>query len=87
VKVRHNYAFIVSDHVHMYVIILKSFLHIRDAQDAVFCMDGKMVQGTRIKVQFQGKQLYNCPKLVGQKRNRGPTNEDICYNCGKSGHW
>ena len=41
-------------------------------------MDGRRVDNHRLVVQ----QAYS-----GKKKSRGPTTDDVCYNCGKKGHW
>ena len=72
----------------------------RDAEDAIHEMDGKRLNGQKIVVQqARGKRReprdsdrrrdgsrspYNRERRV---RRPGPQEEDVCYNCGKQGHW
>ena len=48
------------------------------AEDAIHDMDGKRVDSHKLIVQ---------EALSGKKRPHGPAREDVCYNCGKKGHW
>lgn len=68
-----------------------------NAMDAIRKMDGKRIEGQRIVVQeARGKKhstddrrdrspRYNKDRI--KERRSGPKEEDICYNCGESGHW
>ena len=48
------------------------------ADDAIKDMDGKRVDGHKLIVQMA---------VSGKKRDRGPGRDDVCFNCGKKGHW
>ncbi len=48
------------------------------AMDAIKAMDGQKIDGHRIIVQ---------QALVDRRKLRGPEHADICYNCGRRGHW
>ncbi len=48
------------------------------ANDAIKEMDGKRVEGRSMIVQFAHG---------GRSRVQGPAEEDVCFNCGKKGHW
>ena len=41
-------------------------------------MDGKELDRHKIIVQMA---------TAGKGRTRGPTTGDVCYNCGRPGHW
>ena len=51
----------------------------KDAEAAVEDMDGKSFDGQKIIVEFAGEKKNS--------RSKGPQAEDVCYNCGESGHW
>mmetsp|Transcript_10474 Transcript_10474/g.15674 ORF Transcript_10474/g.15674 Transcript_10474/m.15674 type:complete len:106 (+) Transcript_10474:207-524(+) len=41
-------------------------------------MNRRSLDGSRIIVEFAGER---------RERRRGPSSKDVCYNCGKTGHW
>eukprot|EP00331_Platyophrya_macrostoma_P035033 CAMPEP_0176451026 /NCGR_PEP_ID=MMETSP0127-20121128/27538_1 /TAXON_ID=938130 /ORGANISM="Platyophrya macrostoma, Strain WH" /LENGTH=98 /DNA_ID=CAMNT_0017838897 /DNA_START=22 /DNA_END=318 /DNA_ORIENTATION=+ len=49
----------------------------KDAEAAVEDMDGKSFEGQKIIVEFAGEK---------KTRSKGPQSEDVCFNCGESGH-
>lgn len=73
----------------------------KDAEEAIHQMDGKKLEGQRIVVQAaRGKRRetrdrdrrrdssrspYNKDRI--RTRRPGPQETDVCYNCGKQGHW
>ena len=71
----------------------------RDAEDAVYEMNGKRLEGQRIIVQkARGKRRSQrdrngmrggsrSPSYPMRPRRPGPQETDVCYNCGKQGHW
>lgn len=71
----------------------------KDAEDAIHEMDGKKIEGQRIVVQAaRGRRRDNRDRdrrrdgsPYGKDRVRqrrpGPQESDVCYNCGKQGHW
>ena len=71
----------------------------RDAEDAVYEMNGKRLEGQRIIVQkARGKRRSQrdrngmrggsrSPPYPMRPRRPGPQETDVCYNCGKQGHW
>merc|ERR1711981_224235 len=57
------------------------YYNYNDARDAVDDMHGRRMDGNRVVVEFKGDD---------KKRNRdrrGPDTKDVCYNCGRKGHW
>ena len=59
-------------------------------------MDGYKIDKYPIAVQFKGSNYISpfwiklCIFLEERKRGTGrggPTSSDICFNCGKQGHW
>ncbi len=55
----------------------------RDADDAIHEMNGRRIMGQKIIVQSaRGRRLSPI-----RQRRPGPQETDICYNCGKIGHW
>ena len=55
----------------------------RDADDAIHEMNGRRIMGQKIVVQSaRGRRLSPI-----RQRRPGPQESDICYNCGKTGHW
>lgn len=87
-KLKKGYAFIEYDDY-------------RDAQDAINKKDGSKIDGHRIVVQaaigrkgdrYRSRSTsYNRRSYRDNSRGRprkvGPQSDDICYNCGKAGHW
>ena len=85
-KLKKGYAFIEYEDYH-------------SAQDAINKKDGSKLNGHRIVVQAaRGKKedrykssssSYNGRGYRDNSRTRtvGPQSDDICYNCGKTGHW
>ena len=69
----------------------------KDAEDAIHEMDGKKIEGQRIKVQAaRGRRRDNKDRRKDsspyakdrvRQRRTGPKENDVCYNCGKQGHW
>lgn len=75
----------------------------RDAQEAIRKKDGTKLDGQRIVVQHakgrrrdrnryrSSSSSYNRRSYRDNSRSRGrktgPQADDICYNCGKVGHW
>ena len=63
----------------------------KDAEDAIHEMDGRKIDGQRIVVQAaRGKRHERDRRSpYGERRTRrpGPQETDVCYNCGKQGHW
>jgi arginine/serine-rich splicing factor 7 len=58
----------------------------RDADDAIQEMNGRRINGQKIVVQAaHGRQREISPH--SRPRRPGPQESDICYNCGKTGHW
>ena len=73
----------------------------KDAEQAIQQMEGKKLEGQRIVVQAaRGKRRetrdrdrrrdssrspYNKDRI--RTRRPGPQETDVCYNCGKQGHW
>lgn len=69
-----------------------------DAREAIYWMDGKRINGHRIVVQEafgrsrdrtrdrRDRDLDN-RYYPRDRRNTGPKETDICYNCGQRGHW
>ena len=58
----------------------------RDADDAIHEMNGRRINGQKIVVQAaHGRQREISPH--SRPRRPGPQESDICYNCGKTGHW
>ncbi len=45
-------------------------------------MNGRNIEDSKISVQMKGANRDG-----SRDRTRGPTAKDVCYNCGKSGHW
>ena len=69
-----------------------------DAYEAIRKMDGRRIGGQKIVVQeARGKRRphrerrddsrspYNKERI--KIKRSGPQEDDICYNCGKKGHW
>ncbi|KAL4455002.1 hypothetical protein ABPG74_006384 [Tetrahymena malaccensis] len=50
-----------------------------DAKQAVEDMNGQRFEDTRIVVQYKENR--------SDRNRRGPTTVDVCYNCGRKGHW
>ncbi|KAL4503331.1 hypothetical protein ABPG72_000937 [Tetrahymena utriculariae] len=50
-----------------------------DAKQAVEDMDGQRFEDTRIVVQYKENR--------SDRNRRGPSTVDVCYNCGRKGHW
>ena len=88
-KLKTGYAFIEYDDY-------------RDAQEAIKKKDGFKLNGARIVVQpakgpkrdryryRRSSSSYNGryrDSSRGRFRKIGPQADDICYNCGKTGHW
>ena len=83
-QLRKGYAFIEYDDY-------------KDAEDAIHEMDGKKIEGQRIKVQAaRGRRRDNKDRRKDsspyakdrvRQRRTGPKENDVCYNCGKQGHW
>ncbi len=85
-KLKTGYAFIEYDDY-------------RDAQEAIKEKDGFKLNGSRIVVQpargskrdryRSSSSSYNRYRdnSRGKFRKIGPQADDICYNCGKTGHW
>ena len=89
-KLKTGYAFIEFDDY-------------RDAQEAIKKKDGFKLNGARIVVQpakgskrdryryHSSSSSYNGRSYRDNSRGRfrkiGPQADDICYNCGKTGHW
>ena len=89
-KLKTGYAFIEYDDY-------------RDAQEAIKEKDGFKLNGSRIVVQpakgskrdrytyRSSSSSYNRHSYRdnsrGKYRKIGPQADDICYNCGKTGHW
>lgn len=88
-KLKTGYAFIEYDDY-------------RDAQEAIKKKDGFKLNGARIVVQpakgpkrdryryRSSSSSYNGryrDSSRGRFRKIGPQADDICYNCGKTGHW
>lgn len=89
-KLKTGYAFIEYDDY-------------RDAQEAIKKKDGFKLNGARIVVQpargskrdryryRSSSSSYNRRSYRDNSRGRfrkiGPQADDICYNCGKTGHW
>ena len=76
------------------------FHNYRDAQNAIKDKDGSKLNGKRIVVQSafncrhrRSRSRSHNTSVDKPRRNyyrnecRGPTKDDVCYNCGKTGHW
>jgi RNA recognition motif-containing protein len=76
------------------------FYNYRDAQDAIKEKDGSRLNGKRIVVQNAFNRKHRRSRSISTSRSiekprrnyyhneyRGPTKDDMCYNCGKTGHW
>jgi len=56
-------------------------------------MDGKTFEDSKLKVEWAGNHFSNLDLIeIGENkknssRGGGPSERDICYNCGKRGHW
>ena len=48
------------------------------AKEAIEKMDGKELDGHKIIVQVAS---------AGRGKIHGPTGADVCFNCGRKGHW
>ena len=70
VDVKSDYAFIV--------IYTQEYYDRRDAEDAVYDMDRRTLDGTRITVEIASER--------GDSR-RAPEGQDKCFNCRGMGHW
>ena len=58
----------------------------RDADDAIHEMNGRRINGQKIVVQAAHGRLREISPH-SRPRRPGPQESDICYNCGKTGHW
>ncbi|OMJ84962.1 hypothetical protein SteCoe_13793 [Stentor coeruleus] len=64
-EIKHDYAFI-------------EYSDPRDAEDAIYHMDNRNFDDSRIIVEYAG---------IRRERRKGPSTEDLCYNCHNPGHW
>ena len=72
-QLKKGYAFIEFDDYH-------------HADEAIHEMNGRRILGQKIVVQAaHGKRRETSPR--SRPRRPGPQETDICYNCGKTGHW
>ena len=72
-QLKKGYAFIEFEDYH-------------DADYAIHEMNGRRLMGQRIVVQAaRGRRPDTSPR--SRVRRPGPQETDICYNCGKTGHW
>lgn len=72
-QLKKGYAFIEFDDYH-------------HADEAIHEMNGRRILGQKIVVQAAyGKRRETSPR--SRPRRPGPQETDICYNCGKTGHW
>ncbi|GAQ79797.1 putative RNA recognition motif containing protein [Klebsormidium nitens] len=58
----------------------------RDADDAVYYMNGRDVAGSRITVEFARRRGAATSRYDDYPRGPAP-GTGRCYNCGKEGHW
>lgn len=62
----------------------------REAQDAIEDMNGRCLpyENDRLVVELAGANRRRRRSPRGQRSpKRGPTSNDICYNCNQEGHW
>ena len=72
-QLKKGYAFIEFDDYH-------------HADEAIHEMNGRRILAQKIVVQAaHGKRRETSPR--SRPRRPGPQETDICYNCGKTGHW
>ena len=59
-------------------------------------MDGRNLDGSRLSVQYAGTVKQNQSinlfqwNIGAHKKGgtiKGPNDKDVCFNCGKKGHW
>ena len=66
-----------------------------DAEEAVRSMDRQELNGSSINVEYarepepRERDYERGPPRRGYNRAppRGPLHNDVCYNCGRRGHW
>ena len=81
IEIKTRYAFII-------------FENSKSAKEAISKMDGNKLFGNKIVVQsaYRGekkKEKYNSEESSYSHKynNRNKYDDDVCFNCGKSGHW